>query len=178
MVLAVVGSGVYKLFLYLHILSAIVGFGAVMLNGVYAAEVRKRPGREGQAIFEANSFVSLHIAEYAIYAVFVFGLITGIIGKPAIKFSQAWLSIAMLLYIVGIAISHAVMIPGTKKMGRLMSELNAGPPPGAGATGRPPQVAEMEAIGKRLAMGGMVLNLILVVILFLMVVKPGLTTTL
>src|SRR3954452_15143137 len=176
MVLAVVGSGVYKTFLYLHILSAIVGFGAVVLNGVYAAEVRKRPGREGQAIFEANSFVSVHIAEYVIYAVFVFGLITAIIGKPAVKFSQAWLSTSMLLYIVGIGITHAVMIPSTKRMGKLLAELNAGPPPGAGATGPPPQVAEIEAAGKRLAIGGMVLNLILLVILFLMVVKPGLNT--
>jgi len=178
MMLAVVGSGVYKTFLYLHILSAIVGFGAVVLNGVYAAQVRKRPGREGQAIFEANSFVSVHIAEYVIYAVFVFGFITAIIGKPAVKFSQAWLSTSMVLYLVGIAITHAVMIPSTKRMGVLLNELNAGPPPGAGATGPPPQVAEVQAVGKRLAMGGMVLNLLLVVILFLMVVKPGLNTAL
>ena len=173
MVLAVVGSGVYKTFLYLHILSAIVGFGAVVLNGVYAAEVRKRPGREGQAIFEANSFIALHIAEYVIYGVFVFGFITALIGKPAVKFSQAWLSTSMVLYLVGIAITHAVMIPSTKRMGVLLNELNAGPPPGAGATGPPPQVAEVQAVGKRLALGGMVLNLLLVVILFLMVVKPG-----
>ena len=102
MMLAVVGSGVYKTFLYLHILSAIVGFGAVVLNGVYAAQVRKRPGREGQAIFEANSFIALHIAEYVIYGVFVFGFITALIGKPAVKFSQAWLSTSMVLYLVGI----------------------------------------------------------------------------
>ena len=178
MVLAVVGSGVYKTFLYLHILTAIVGFGAVVLNGVYAAEVRKRPGREGLAIFKANSFVSLHIAEYLIYAVFVFGLITGIIGKPAVKFSQGWLSAAMALYVVGIAITHAVMIPSTKKMDVLLTQLAEGPPPGAGATGPPPQVAEVQALGKRLATGGMVLNLILAIILFLMVVKPGLNTTL
>jgi hypothetical protein len=179
MMLAVVGSGVYKTFLYLHILTAIVGFGAVVLNGVYAAEVRKRPGREGQAIFEANSFISLHIAEYVIYAVFVFGFITALVGNESpVKFDKAWLSTSMVLYLVGIAITHAVMIPSTKRMGALLNELNAGPPPGAGATGPPPQVAEVQAVGKRLAMGGMVLNVILMVILFLMVVKPGLNTAL
>src|SRR3954462_10301390 len=177
MVLAVVGSGVYKTFLYLHILTAIVGFGAVMLNAVYAAESRKRPGPEGRAIFEANRFVT-GIAQYVIYAVFVFGLITAIIGKPAVKFSQAWLTNSMVLYIIGIGISHGVMIPGGKRMSVLLAELSEGPPPGAGATGPPPQVAEVEAVGKRLALGGTILSLIVVVVLFLMVVKPGLNTAL
>lgn len=33
-------SGPYKLVLALHIMCAIVGFGAVFLNGLYAAQVR------------------------------------------------------------------------------------------------------------------------------------------
>ena len=70
-------TGVYQFFLFLHILAAIVGFGSVVLNGVYAAQARQRGGREGLAIFQANAFVTMRIAEYAIYAVFVFGLITG-----------------------------------------------------------------------------------------------------
>ena len=175
MVLATAGSGVYKLFLYLHILSAIVGFGAVMLNGVYAVQARQRPGREGLAVFQANFFVT-KIGEYFIYAVFVFGLITAIIGKPAIKFSQGWLSASMALYIVAIAISHAVMIPGTKRMEQLLTTLSAGPPPGAAGSGPPPEVAEVEALGRRLGQFGAILNLIVLVVLFLMVVKPGLNT--
>src|SRR5205807_8308908 len=105
LLLATFNSGIYQFFLFLHILSAIVGFGSVVLNGVYAVQARQRPGREGLAIFQANEFVTMRIAEFAIYAVFVFGLITAILGDPYIKFSQAWLSIAMALYIVGIAIS-------------------------------------------------------------------------
>ena len=30
-----INSGIYKLVLVLHILTAIVGFGAVLLNGIY-----------------------------------------------------------------------------------------------------------------------------------------------
>jgi hypothetical protein len=173
MVLATFDSGVYQLFLYLHILSAIIGFGSVMLNGVYAAQARQRPGREGLAIFEANSFVSLRIAEYAIYGVFVFGLITALLGDPVIEFSDFWLSAAMALYIAAIVISHTVMIPSTKKMGVLLTRLAEGPPPGAAAGGRPPEVAEVEALGKRLGTFGAILNLIVLVVLYLMVVKPG-----
>jgi uncharacterized membrane protein len=178
MVLATVGSGVYKAFLFLHILAAIVGFGGVMLNGAYAVQARKKPGREGLAIFQANEFVTLRIAIYSIYAVFVFGLITAIIGKPAVKFSQAWLSTAMLLYIIGIAISHAVMIPSSKKMEKLLVKMAAGPAPGTAGGGPPPEAAEAEALGKRLALFGGILNLLVIVVLFLMVVKPGLNTAL
>ena len=59
----------YRLFFLLHILTAIVGFGGVMLNGVYAARARKRPPAEGLAVMEVNTFVSLKVAEKAILLV-------------------------------------------------------------------------------------------------------------
>ena len=46
----------------------------------------------------------------------------------------------------------------------------SGPPP---AGGPPPQVAEMQSIGQRMGVVGPLLDLILVVIIFLMVFKPG-----
>jgi hypothetical protein len=61
-------------------------------------------------------------------------------------------------------------MPTVKRMGVLMREMLAGPPP---VGGPPPQVVEMEALGKKLAVVGPVLNLILIVILVLMVWKPG-----
>ena len=59
-------------------------------------------------------------------------------------------------------------------MNRVMAELNAGGPPPAGAAGAPPQVAELEERGKRAAMYGGILNVIAVVLVLLMVWKPGL----
>jgi uncharacterized membrane protein len=170
MVLATVGSGVYKLFLFLHILCAVVGFGGVLLNGAYAAQAQKRPGPGGLAISEANEFISGKIAEMFIYAVFVFGIITAIIGRPVVKFDQGWLSGAMGLFVVGLAIAHAVLIPGHRKINNLLREMAAGPAPSAGP---PPQVAQVEALGKRQALFGMLNSLIFLIILFLMVVKPG-----
>jgi hypothetical protein len=50
-----------------------------------------------------------------------------------------------------------------------------GPPPeGAPAGGPPPQVAQLEAHGKKLGTFGPVLNIIAVVIIGLMIWKPGL----
>jgi hypothetical protein len=69
-----INSGIYKLVLVLHILSAIVGFGAVLLNGIYGQQARSRRGTEGLAITQANFLVS-RIAQFFIYAVFVFGIL-------------------------------------------------------------------------------------------------------
>ncbi len=55
-----------------------------------------------------------------------------------------------------------------------MAELAAGTPPSGGqAGGPPPQVAELQTRGLRVAAIGGALNVILVIILVLMIWKPG-----
>ena len=117
-------STAYKIVLLLHILCAIVGFGTVFLNGLYGAEAKRRPGRGGLAIQEANLFVS-KIAEYFIYAVFILGIGLVSMSDDASKFSQTWIWLAMLLYIVGIGVSHGVLFPNAKKMRDLAAEMVA-----------------------------------------------------
>lgn len=163
-----VNSGIYKFLVFLHIFCAIVGFGAVYLNSLYGAQARARRGPEGLAIAEANFKVS-KIATYFIYGVFVTGVLVVLTSDEAWGFGDAFITWAMLLYLVGIAVSHGVMMPSAKRMQALVREvIAAGPPVG----GPPPQAAEMESVGKRLAIGGAFLDVLLVVILLLMVWKP------
>jgi Predicted integral membrane protein (DUF2269) len=173
MPLATINGGLYKFFLVLHILCAIVGFGAVFLNGVYGQQmkVRMQSGRLAEAIgiYEANLLVS-KIGEYFIYAVFVLGFAVMGLSDSAWKFSQTWIWLSVLIYAIAIGLSHGVLMPAVKRMGVLMHEMAAGPPP---AGGPPPQAAEMAAIGQRLGVVGPVLDLAMIVILFLMVWKPG-----
>jgi uncharacterized membrane protein len=165
-------SGIYRAILVLHILCAIVGFGAVMLNAIYGAESKKRPGPEGIAVFDANFRVS-RIAEYFIYAVFVLGFVM-VLLDVGWEFSQTWVWLAMAIYIAAVALSRGVLIPTLERMRVLMGELAAGPSPGAGPpAGPPPQVAELEVLGRRLGVVGPVLDLAVVAVLVLMVWKPG-----
>jgi hypothetical protein len=166
-------DALYGLLLLLHIVCSIVGFGAVVLNGVYGAESKKRPGPGGLAIGQANLAVS-KIGEYFIYAVFVFGILLVLVAEEgSIEWGDTWVWLSILLYVIGIGVSHGFQQPNARRMVALAEELvSAGPPP-EGAQGPPPQVAEMEATGKKLAVGGATLNLILLVILYLMVFKPG-----
>lgn len=166
-------SGLHKLLLVAHLMAAIVGFGAVYLNGIYGAETKKRKGPEGLAVLQANHRVST-VGEWIIYTVPIWGILLVLTSDKAFKFSQTWIWLALLLYLVGIGVSHGVMVPTVKKMEATMEELNAmGPPPAGAAGGPPPQVAVMEELGKRLAAGGMFLNVLLVVIVAIMVWKPG-----
>jgi uncharacterized membrane protein len=167
--LATYQSGLYKTLLVLHILTAIVGLGAVMLNGLYAAQAQKRQGPPGRAVSEANYAVS-HIGEYFIYAIPVFGILLVIVGHPVWKFSQAWIWLSMLLYVLAIGISHSILIPGHKKINALLAEMEQGP---ATAGGPPPQAVELQAIGKKMAAAGATLNVFVVIFLILMVWKPG-----
>lgn len=162
-------TGIYKLLLLLHILSIIVGIGAVMLNGVYAAQAQKRPGPTGRAVSEANEAVG-KIAEYVIYTIPLWGLLMIMFSGGAWKLSQTWVWMAILLYVAAIGIAHSVLIPGHRHINELLAEMEQGPAP---AGGPPPQVATIQEIGKRQATFGMVNNLLVVALLVLMIWKPG-----
>jgi uncharacterized membrane protein len=167
----------YDLVLVLHVLAAIVGFGGVMLNGIYGLAAKRAGGVEGLAIARANHKVS-SVAEKAIYAVPVFGIGLVLMSDGAIKFSETWVWLALVLYAIAISLSHAVMYPSVNRMIVLMGELASVSAGGVVAGGQPtggppPQEVEMEALGKRVGITGAALNLFVVTILVLMIFKPG-----
>jgi uncharacterized membrane protein len=168
--LAAYGSDAYNIVKVLHILCAIVGFGAVTLNGLYGAQAKARGGAEAAAIGQAVYRVST-VGEYFIYAVFVLGLALVAMGNNLFDFGQTWVWLSMALYITGLGLSHGVLRPRVRRMNALLVELAGSP--GSGGTGPPPQAVELDALAKQVAPTEMVLNLLLVVILVFMVFKPG-----
>jgi len=166
-------STAYKVVYILHILAIIVGFGGVVLNGIYGAQAKKRPGAGGLAIGEANFAVSM-VAEKVILTVPVWGILLVVLSDDVWEFSQAWVGIALVLFIAVTAFALLVQAKNAERMNGLAAELVAAGGPPAGASGPPPQVAQMEALEKKLAGGGAFLSFALVVLIALMVFKPGL----
>lgn len=168
-----VSSFAYKLVLLLHILAAIVGFGGVLLNGVYASRAKKRPPAEALAVVEANAWVSIKVAEIFIYLTAVFGL--GLVGlsDKVWKFSQTWVWLALVIYVIALGLSHGLLMPRVKKLIALMRSIAGGSP--TGGPGPAPEAAEAEAAKLEPQIGGIsvVLDLALVAILVLMIWKPG-----
>ncbi|MCU1430722.1 MAG: hypothetical protein JWL83_4722, partial [Actinomycetia bacterium] len=74
------------------------------------------------------------------------------------------------LYFIAMGISHAVMFPGHKRINELLAEMETSPPSAGGA---PPQVAQIQELGKRQAMGGTALDVIVVLLIALMIWKPA-----
>ncbi len=162
----------YRIVMVLHILVAIVGFGGVMLNGLYGSQIKKHRGTDALAIAEANYKVST-VAEYFIYAVPVLGVLLVLLSDHQIEFSDLWVGLSIAIYVVAIGVSHAVMLPTVRRILVLLRELAAGgPPPAGAAAGPPPQVLELQALGQRAGATGATLNVMLVAVLVLMVFQP------
>lgn len=172
-----IGSTAYKIVFMLHMLSIIIGFGGVMLNGIYGAEAKKRKGPGGAAIGEANLAVT-KIAEKVIVTVPIWGILLVVLSDGVWEFSQAWVGAAIVLFVLTMGFATGVQLKNQKRMSQLATEtvaVGAAASPGSpGAAGPPPQVAEMEALEKKLGMGGAFLSVMVVVLIYLMVFKPGL----
>lgn len=160
-----IDSGAYKFILLLHILAVVVGIGSQMLNGLYAAKAKKLGAAAGGTM-QVNLEVS-HFAEYFIYAIPVLGFALLGMSDGAFEVGQTWIWLSLVLYVLALGISHGVMFPSAKKMQAIGPRLVSGQvtaEDGATAT----------ALEKKLAAGDMTLNLLVVVLIGLMIWKPGL----
>jgi len=194
--LAMVGSDGYDTVLVIHIVSVVVGFGAMSLSAVSGQHSRNRPGVGALAITEANQKVAT-VASYVVAVVLLSGIGLVSMSDDAWKYDQTWIWLSLALFVVLMAITHGFIRPNTRRMIGLQGELvammaggppaggppaggppaggpPAGGPPGGRPGGPPPQVAQMQALAKRGAMAGATSGILVIVIISLMVFKPGL----
>lgn len=173
-VVGAIGDTSYDMTLLLHILTAIVGFGAVFLNGLSGTRVKQLGGegrhREAYAVAQAN-FRTTMVAEYFIYAVPILGIGLVFMSDDVWSFGDTWIWLALVLYVVGLGVSHGLLMRDEKRMHVLMAELVEHPP--SPEDGPPPQADELDRRGKRVAASGAFLDVLVVVLLYLMVFKPG-----
>lgn len=164
-----VGGSLYKFLLVLHIACVVLGFGALALNGFYVSRSGKHGGADPAGIVEASSDVS-RIAEFMVYAVFVFGLLLVATSKSVYKFSQGWLSAAMALYIVDVGVLHGVIRRSQRRYTQVAEQVN-GSPPQPGAT-PPAGVSELVRLEQRISIGWAAFDVLFLVVIYLMVFKP------
>ena len=156
-----IDGDLYQFVKVLHILAAIIGFGGMFIAGFYGAEARNRPGPEGLAITETTLKVTGLVPTMAVYSVPILGILLILLSDDTWKFSEAWISLSLLLYIVLVALAVTVQVPAIRRMVAMRS----------GSEGA--QSLEMQALGKKAATVSAIVNVLWVVILFLMVFKPG-----
>jgi uncharacterized membrane protein len=151
----------YNAVLVLHILAAIIGFGGMFIAGFYGNEARTMPGREGLAVAQTTLRVTGRIQTFAVCAVPILGILLVLMSEDTIKFSEMWVSLSFLLYIVLMGLATGIQVPTIRKMVAMR----------AGADGA--ASFEVQAMGKKVATVSAIVNVLWVVVLILMVYKPG-----
>jgi uncharacterized membrane protein len=160
-----------QLFLFLHVMGAIVVFGPTFAFPLIASQAQKSPQNRPFAA-ALNEFIARRLV---IPGAIVQG-ITGvalilILGSDLTSPAYRWLVAGIVLYLIAIGFAAFVQARNGERMVHLTS---GGPPPGtppAGAPAGPPP--EIAALGKKLQQGGMLLSVLIVLIVILMVTKPS-----
>jgi uncharacterized membrane protein len=153
------------IFLFLHVMGAIIAFGPTFSAFPIVGQMAgKEPQHANFAARVNNAMTETRVLPLAIFQ--------GITGLFLIfltgfnPFSQLWLGLGIVLYVIALTYALAVQRPAGKRI----AELTATPPP-PGASGPPP---ELMAAVKRAQQGGMILGVLIVAIVILMVTKPTL----
>ena len=154
-----IDGDLYQFVKVLHILAVIIGFGGTFIAAFYGAESTKRPGAEGLAIAESTLKVTGLVPTMSVYSVPILGILLILLSDDLFKFSEPWISLSFLLYIVLTVLAVAVQVPTIRKM--------------VAARGQGGSAADTERMAKTVGVTGGIVNLLWIVILFLMVFKPG-----
>jgi len=104
---------------------------------------------------------------------FVLGILLVASSKSAWKFSQGWLSAALALYLIDLGVLHGFVRRLQKRYDQVAAQLAETTGPLSSSDDRPSQVGVLEQLEQRLQLGWGIFNILFLIILYLMVFKPG-----
>jgi hypothetical protein len=145
----------------LHVLSAVVGFGAIFVTGVYAGLARRRSSEVVRRYFRPGP----NWAARGVYLVPVLGVVLVETSHGADRFTQLWVWVSLLLWVLAAALAQAVAWPAEARIQKLVVE---SPPPGTGA-----RQVELDRVCRRVERAAVAIDLVFVATLVLMLAKPG-----
>ncbi|HEV7605119.1 MAG TPA: DUF2269 family protein [Candidatus Limnocylindrales bacterium] len=161
----------FQLFLFLHVMGAIAVFGPTFVFPIIGSMAAKSP-QNGPFAAALSEFIERRLVLPGAVVQGITGVaLILILGADLTSPTYRWLVGGIILYLIAIAFAAFVQARNAEKLVHLTA---GGPPPGpppAGApAGPPPEVA---ATIQALQRGGMILTVLIVLIVILMVTKPG-----
>jgi len=148
MVLAAVGSPLYRLLFLGHMISFVVAFAPAVINPVVTAQA-KADGPEVLARvsgYMARNGRVIHVP--ALVALGGFGL--GMVFEGDWGFDHTWVSLAFLVWLAMCGVVTAVILPAERLVARGLLEAE-----------------------RKVALGGQTVAVLILVMLYLMIWKPG-----
>ena len=151
MLLASLVSTPYRIFLLLHILAGILAFAPAFAWPIVSVQLKKEGKPVGPTIgaLGAGNTTKIHGPALILVGLFGFGMVG--MSDKAWEFSQSWLMAALTIWFIMIGVIFGLMLPAEKKA--------------AGGD---------EGAEKIISMAGGIMHLLLLVMLYLMIWKPGL----
>lgn len=149
MVVAAVRDNTYNVVLLLHIAAVLVTFAPAVVNPLLGARYKDDPS--GTRVLGGHSAANtrqIHLP--ALLVTGVLGIVLLVMSEDVFEFSQTWVSLSFLVWIAIGGVVSAVILPNEKRVG----------------------AGDLDAV-KKLETGGMIASLLLVVMLYLMIFKPG-----
>ncbi|GAC1663367.1 MAG: hypothetical protein NVS9B8_02210 [Candidatus Limnocylindrales bacterium] len=160
----------FQLFLFLHVMGAIAVFGPTFVFPIIANQVQKAP-QHGHFAAVLAEFIERRLVLPGAVVQGITGVALILIsGRDLTATANRWLVAAIVLYLIAIGFAAMVQAKNAETMVHLTANMPPGPPPAGAPAGPPPEIA---AIGKKLAQGGQLLTVLIVLIVILMVTKPG-----
>lgn len=147
---AAIDSSVHRLFLALHIISVLVAFAPAVIHPVMTAQYKKEGDGPLRQFAELAYLNSKRIYVPALIAIGVFGVLMVVTSDDAYTFGDTWVSLGLLVWLAIVGVITGVLLPNERKLaaGDLAAE-------------------------KTIAMGGQIATVLLLVMLYLMIWKPG-----
>ena len=141
----------------IHIFLAIAAVGSNITYGIWQARARREPQHLGWAL-RGVKFLDDRVANPAYIGLGIVGVLLVLTGPW--RFEQLWVAASIGLYVALAVFGFAVYSPTLARQIRIYETDG-------------PESPEFSALSRRAFRGGVVLMVLVVLILFLMVVKPG-----
>ena len=149
----------FEVWKLVHILAAMVWVGGAVMAQVFAVRLSKAPPEHRLQFAKDMKFVTAWVFTPAAVVVFLAGSLALEEVRPIFDYDQTWILIGMSGVLIGFLFAVAFAVPQTRKAIRAVE---SGDPQAAGP------------IIRRIALSARVILVILLVVVWAMVVKPGL----
>jgi hypothetical protein len=162
-------SRVYQVFVLLHVICAVGGAGALVYRSLVLDLARRRGYPAAAGVLAVFGQVA-QVGEVLLYGTGAFGIAAAASGGSRTSFSRPWVSAALAVLVVMIGVLHGLVRPAERRYKAALLELAQAP--AVAPPARPPQLAELDRLYRRVGAGMGIFNVLLVGVLYLMVFKP------
>ncbi len=151
MLLAAIGDTPYRIVLLLHILTAMAAFAPAFAHPLLTGQAKSLDSSNQQKVMSFLVANGRRIYAPALILTGFLGFALQGMSDGVWEFGQTWFILALIIWIAMNGVLHALIIPNERRMANGESEAES-----------------------MVAAGGMAISLLLVIMLYLMIFKPGL----